>query len=160
MKDNKYHHVRDHYHYTGEYRGAAHSICNMKYSIPKKIPTVFNNGSNYDYHFIIKGLVQEFKKQFTCLGENSEKYITFIAPIEKENTIIDKNGEKITKNIYYILQFIDRARFTAGSLSNLVNNLSKLICKIKCKYRHDDKKKLNTKIVTVFFLEYINFKNI
>ena len=76
LKDKKYRKVRDHCHYTGEYRGAAHSICNLKYSVPKKIPIVFHNGSNYDYHFIIKELAEEFKKQFTCLGENTEKHIT------------------------------------------------------------------------------------
>ena len=50
LKDKKHCKVRDHCHYTGEYRGAAHSICNLKYSIPKNIPIVFHNGSNYDYH--------------------------------------------------------------------------------------------------------------
>ena len=140
LKDKKHHKVRDHCHYTGEYRGAAHSICNLKYSIPKKIPTVFHNGSNYDYHFIIKGLAEEFKKQFTCLGENTEKYITFTAPIEKEFIRIDKNGGEITKNISYILQFIDSARFMASSLSNLVNNLSEGVRRIKYKFGHDDKK--------------------
>ena len=54
---------------------------------------IFHNGSNYDYHFIIKELADEFKKQFTCLGENTEKYITSTVPIEKEVTRIDKNGE-------------------------------------------------------------------
>ena len=54
LKDKKYCKVRDHCHYTTEYRGAAHSIHNFKYSIPKNIPIVFHNGSNYDYHFIIK----------------------------------------------------------------------------------------------------------
>ena len=70
-----YHKVRDHCHYTGKYRGAVHSICNLKYNIPNKIPVVFHNGSNYDYNFIIRELAEEFKKQFTCLGKNSEKYI-------------------------------------------------------------------------------------
>ena len=119
---------------TEEYRGAALSLCNLQYSLPKKIPIVFHNGSNYDYHFIIKELAEEFRKQFTCLGENTEKYITFTVPIEKEVTRIDKNGEEITKNISYILQFIDSVRFMAIPLSNLANNLSKRINRIKCKY--------------------------
>ena len=50
-------------------------------------------------------------KKFSWLGENTEKYIAFTIPIEKEVTRIDENGEKITKNISYILQFIDSARF-------------------------------------------------
>ena len=45
LKDQKYCKVRDHYHYPGEYSSAAHSICNLKYSIPKTIPVVFHNGS-------------------------------------------------------------------------------------------------------------------
>ena len=36
--NKKYHKVRDHCHYTGKYRGAAHDICNLKYKIPKEIP--------------------------------------------------------------------------------------------------------------------------
>ena len=62
----KYHKVRNHCHYTGEYRGPAYSICNLKYIIPKKIYLAFCNGSNYDYDFIIKELAEEFRKQFTC----------------------------------------------------------------------------------------------
>ena len=54
LKEKKYCKVRDHCRYTGEYRGAAHSIRNSKYSVAKKIPIVFHNGSNYDYHFFIK----------------------------------------------------------------------------------------------------------
>ena len=56
VKDKKYCKVRDHCDYTGEYRGAAHS------SVPKVIPIVFHNGSNYNYHFTIKKLAEEFKK--------------------------------------------------------------------------------------------------
>ena len=32
----------------------------------KKIPMFFHNGTNYDYHFIIRELAEEFGKQFTC----------------------------------------------------------------------------------------------
>ena len=119
-------------HYTGEYRGAAHSICDLKCSAPKNIPIVFHNGSNYDYHFIIKTLTKEFKKQFTSLGENTEKYLNFTVPIGKKVMRINKNGEGITKNISNILQFIDNAIFMASSLSNLVNNLCEGIHRNKC----------------------------
>ena len=64
--------------------------------------------------------------------------------VAKEVARIDKNGEEIAKNISYILQFIDSARFMASSLSNLVNNLSERIYRIKCKHGHDHK---NVKLV-------------
>ena len=73
--DKKQQKVRDHCHYTGKYRGAAHNICNLRYKIPKEIPVVFHNGSTYDYHFIIKELVKEFEGNFEYLGENTEKNI-------------------------------------------------------------------------------------
>ena len=56
--DKKHYKVKDHCHYTGKYRSAAHNICNLRYRIPKEIPIVFHNGSTYDYHFIIKELVK------------------------------------------------------------------------------------------------------
>ena len=82
--DRKHHKVRDHCHYTGKYRSAAHNICNLRHKIPKEIPVVFHNGSTYDYHFIIKELVKEFTGNFDCLGENTEKYITFSVPLKKK----------------------------------------------------------------------------
>ena len=54
-------------------------------------------------------LAEEFEKQFTCVGEKTEKYITFTVSIEKEVTKTNKNEERITKNISYRLQFIDIA---------------------------------------------------
>ena len=75
--NKNYQKVRDHYHYTGKYRGVAHSICNLKFNVPNEIPVVFHNGSNYDYHFTIKKLANEFEEQFEYLGENKEKYKTF-----------------------------------------------------------------------------------
>ena len=89
---------------------------------------------------MVKELTEEFKKQFICLGENTKIYITFTVPIEKEVRRIDKNRKKIIENISYTLQFIDSARFMASSLSNLVNNLSEGLDKIKCKLKHGNKK--------------------
>ena len=84
---------------------------------------MFHNGSTYDDHFITKELAEEFEGEFECLGENTEKYITFSVPIKKETTKKDKNGnDKITKKSYKI-KFIDSSRFMSTSLSNLANNL-------------------------------------
>ena len=110
----------------------VHDICHLRYKIPKAIPVVFHNSSNYDYHFIIKGLAEQFKEEFECLGENTEKYITFSVLIKKEITKNDKNGnDKITK-ISYKIKFIDSCRFLSTSLSNLVSNLSEGLHSDKC----------------------------
>ena len=123
--DKKNYKIRDHCHYTGKYRGAALNICNLRYKVPKEIPIVFHNGSAYDYHFIIKELVKEFEGNFECLGENTEKYITFLVPLK--NKIENKNIE-----ITYKIKFIDSYRFMSSSLSKLVNNLSEGIHNNKC----------------------------
>ena len=68
-------------------------------------------------------MAQEFNQQFTCLRETTGKYITFTIPTQKEVARIDKNGEEIAKNISYILQFIDSARFMTSTLSNLCQGI-------------------------------------
>ena len=84
-----YRKVRDHDHLTGKFRGPAHGICNLRYSVPHEIPVKFLNGSSYDYHLIIKELAEEFKgEDFECLAENTEKYISFSIPIEKKLLMI------------------------------------------------------------------------
>ena len=70
--------------------------------------------------------------------------------------------KKLQKHICYILQFIDSERFLSSSLSNLVNNLSEGIHRIKHKYRHDDKKYGTCGIRYKYcncFLEYMNLKD-
>ena len=62
LKDKKY--CKVHCHYTREYRGAAHSISNLKYSVPKKILIVFHNGSNYHFiSMISRRFAGEFEKK-------------------------------------------------------------------------------------------------
>ena len=110
--DKKNYKVRDHCHYKGKYRGAAHYICNLRYKVPKEIPVVFHNGSAYDYHFIIKELVKEFEGNFDCLGQNTEKYIPFSVPLKRK---IENRNLEIT----YKIKFIDSFRFISSSLSKL-----------------------------------------
>ena len=69
-KSINYRNGRYHCHYTGKYRGAAHSICNLKFNVSNEIPVVFRNDSNYDYHFVIKELANEFEGKFERLAEN------------------------------------------------------------------------------------------
>ena len=107
--------VKDPCYYTGKFRGAAQSKCNLNYKVPKDIPIIIHNAS-YDTHFIINQLAEEFKGELNCIGENMEKYITFSVPIKKECD----NG----KTIAYKLRFIDSFRFMLTSLSELVDNMS------------------------------------
>ena len=114
-------------------------MCNLRYKVPKEISIVFHNGSTYDYHFIIKELVKEFEENFECLGENTEKYITFSAPLKKkmENKNIEMN---------YKIKFIDSYRFMSMPLSKFIDNLSEGFHNSKC---------LNSKSC----LDYIKTKN-
>ena len=123
--------VKDHCHYTVKYRGTAHGICNLRYNIPIEVPVVIHNGSRYDYHFTIKEIAVEFEEEFECLGENTEKYITFSVPVKKEMIKRDKDGDESVEVLCKI-KFIDSFRFMSTSLSNLVNNLSEGVHNDKC----------------------------
>ena len=93
---------------------------------------MFHNGSTYDYYFIIKELAEEFEGEFECLGENTEKYITFSLSIKKEITKTDKYGNDKATKISCKIKFIDSFRFMSSSFSNLVDNLSEGIQSDKC----------------------------
>jgi len=92
-----------------------------------------HNRSRYDDHIIIKQLAREFKShEFECLGENSEKYISF--SIKQPVTFQGKDGEPLMKKnkknnqmeevkINCKIKFIDSCRFMQSSLSSLVDNL-------------------------------------
>ena len=113
-----YQNVRDHCHYTGKFRGAVHSICNLNYKVPQEIPVKIHNGSTYDYHFLNKKLAEKFKVELECLGESTEKYISFLVPIKKEH----ENDKTIT----YKSKFIDTCRFMRSKLSDLLDNFSEI----------------------------------
>ena len=81
--------VKDHSHYTGKFKGAAHIICKLSYKVPDNIPiTIYN--AIYDTHYIINQLAEEFKGELDCIGENMEKYITLSAQIKKKNAMTVK----------------------------------------------------------------------
>ena len=73
--------VKDHCHYTGRYRGAAHNECNLKYRNPNVTPVVFHNLSGYDSHLFIKNLGFS-EGNIDCIPNNEEKYISFSKKIK------------------------------------------------------------------------------
>ncbi|XP_057290793.1 uncharacterized protein LOC130613470 [Hydractinia symbiolongicarpus] len=115
--------VRDHCHYTGLYRGAAHNSCNLKYKIPSHIPVIFHNLSGYDAHLFIRELGEKYDTQdIGCIAENTEKYISFNVKIKVPlGGMVYGDGEKY-KTIE--IRFIDSCRFMASSLDNLASNLA------------------------------------
>ena len=111
--------VRDHCHYTGRYRGAAHNKCNLKYCKPNYISVFFHNLTGYDSHLFIKKLgVTE--GTIDCIPNNEENYISFSKSI-KTGEYINNRGE--TKNKYFKIIFKDSLKFMASGLDVLVKNL-------------------------------------
>ena len=111
--------VRDHCHFTGRYRGAAHNICNLKYSKPNNISVFFHNLTGYDSHLFIKKL-NTTMGNIDCIPNNEENYISFSKTI-KTGEYKNKQGE--TKDKYFKIIFKDSLKFMASSLEALVNNL-------------------------------------
>ena len=111
--------VRDHCHYTGRYRGAAHNLCNLKYSKPNNISVFFHNLTGYDSHLFIKKLGVT-AGAIDCIPNNEENYISFSKTIIS-GEYTNKKGE--TKNKYFKIVFKDSLKFMASSLEALVNNL-------------------------------------
>ena len=110
---------RDHCHFTGKYRGAAHVKCNLQFKKPKFTPVIFHNLSGYDAHLFVKNLGRT-EGNIKCIPNNEEKYISFSKEIvvgEYKN----KKGEKV--EVKHEIRFLDSFKFMASSLDSLVGNL-------------------------------------
>ena len=112
LKDDK---VRDHCHFTGEYRGAARNKCNLKCRKLKVLPVIFHNLQGYDAHLFIKQLYR-LEGDLECIPSTEEKYISF----NKKIKVDEINGVDIS----FEIRFIDSFKFLQTSLANLVSNLS------------------------------------
>ena len=74
------------------------SIQHLRYRIPKEIPVIFDNGSNYDYHFIIKKLAKRFVREFNFLEEKKSKVQNLFSTNKKrEKKELVKMSKKVQK---------------------------------------------------------------
>ena len=73
--------VRDHCHFTGQYRGAAHNSWNLQCRKPMILPVIFHNLQGYDAHLFIKQL-STIPGELTCIPSTEEKYISFSKKIK------------------------------------------------------------------------------
>ncbi|XP_059225632.1 uncharacterized protein LOC106094284 [Stomoxys calcitrans] len=111
--------VKDHCHLTGLYRGAAHTDCNLKYTIPKFIPIYFHNFSSYDAHMFAKNLV-EHEGEIKVIPLNRELYVSLSLYIQM--SVADGQGSQAYSRLE--LRFLDSFRFMAASLESLAENLT------------------------------------
>ena len=112
--------VRDHCHYTGNYRGAVHRNCNLQYKIPSYIPIAFHNLAGHDAHLFIRELAASGGSKMDVFAKNKVDYITFSIRVAADK-YIDKNGAEKDKEIE--LRFIDSFKFMSSSFDSLTNNL-------------------------------------
>ena len=112
--------VRDHCHFTGEYRGAAHNKCNLMCKKPRILPVIFHNLQGYDAHLFIKQLAK-IDGKLECIPSTEEKYLSFSKHI-KVGEYKHINGDIIPIN--FEIRFLDSFKFIQTSLANLVSNLS------------------------------------
>ena len=117
LKDDK---VRDHCHFTGEYRGAAHNSCNLQCRKPLILPVIFHNLQGYDAHLFIKQL-SGIQGELNCIPSTEEKYISFSKKIKVDEYRSKRTGEMVSLN--FEIRFIDSFKFLQTSLANLVGNL-------------------------------------
>ena len=112
--------VRDHCHFTGQYRGAAHNSCNLQCRKPMIIPVIFHNLQGYDAHLFIKQLAC-LPGELNCIPSTEEKYISLSKKIKVDEYKSRRTGE--TVSLYFEIRFIDSFKFLLTSLANLVGNL-------------------------------------
>ena len=112
--------VRDHCHFTGKYRGAAHNKCNLMCKKPRLLPVIFHNLQGYDAHLFIKQLAK-IDGKLECIPSTEEKYISFSKTI-KVGDYKHINGDVLPIN--FEIRFLDSFKFLQTSLANLVSNLS------------------------------------
>ena len=93
--------VRDHCHFTGQYRGAAHNSCNLQCRKPMIHPVIFHNLQGYEL--------------LICLLNSCLKYLVIlivflqqkknIFPFPKKLKLVSINQDALEKQFHFILKY-------------------------------------------------------
>lgn len=88
--------VRDHSHLTGEFRGAAHNNCNLKYQESRSIAVVLHNLSGYDSNFLIEELDGAFLGDLSIIASTYQNYISFTKTVANsvQKNVADRDKKK------------------------------------------------------------------
>ena len=97
VHDKNYRKVRNHCCYTGEYRAAEYSLCNLRYSTPKENHVVIQNIQKFDYRFIVKELAKEFEVSLTVY-EKIQKNAKPFQLMTQDVKWIDKKWKSVYKD--------------------------------------------------------------
>lgn len=178
--------VRDHDHFTGEYRGVAHSKCNLECNNKNFfIPVIFHNLKGYDAHFIINAFDKYSKNReklnIKCIPNSGEKYISFtigklrfidsmafllssLDKLVKSNLDEDENAKDIEKEIMKVINNIkNKFNNITDEFKDLTDEQLYLITR-KGVYPYDyadDYKKFNLPVPTKkHFYNKLNDENI
>lgn len=158
---------RDHCHFTGMYRGAAHASCNVNYRPRFTVPVVFHNLTNYDGHFLITSI---FEKTVPVDDDDEEQEEIILNP--GPVSILPSNMEKyksFTKSIPVMhrgrrcsinFRFIDSLNFLTCSLEKCASYLKSEELKIIRKYFPDDYEFNLVNQKGVFPYEYVNNESV
>ena len=113
--------VLDHCHYSGQFLGWAHRVCNINRKTINFTPVIAHNLQNYDLHHIVKALAKlDSKHTVSIIPLTSEKYISLSVGIFIRTY---KNNQGRNVNVFEYLRFIDSYKFMLSKLENLANNL-------------------------------------
>ena len=111
--------VRDHDHFTGEFRGAAHNKCNLRIQDRLVIPVIAHNLSKYDLKLFIRDLMKYTDGKPNAIAKSSEEFIAVSIKIEV-NSKVKKDGK--IRYYYNTLRFIDSLKFLSAPLDKLVES--------------------------------------
>ena len=103
IKKNDCRIVRDHCHFTGEFRGAAHNHCNRQFRKTFKIPVFFHNMKGYDGHILFSNLAKlKLKNPPKVIAKSLESFISIkLGTVEIKDSLsfLNSSLDKLGKNL-------------------------------------------------------------